>query len=171
MTISPRLTRAALAFLLFGTAAALLPSQDMAALAVNGCFTGPAGGTGKFAVAPSMSSIRDSYSLTSPATTYNFYFQSPTSSSYTTVGTHLNTIVTVTSGKVNINGAPYTANGSVNVTTTSSSFTLTKTPITKFGNPTGTYESGSVSVVSTYSDTDTQGNKTVYTANITASNP
>ena len=41
MTISPRLTRAALTFLLFGTVAALLPSQDTTAIADVGCTLNP----------------------------------------------------------------------------------------------------------------------------------
>lgn len=166
MIISPRLTRAALAFLLFGTIAALLPAQDNAALAGNGCNTGPSGSTGQLAIAPSSSTIQDAYLLVPAAITYRVYFKPNAASPYAQINTgEANTAFVLNSGQVYVGKTTYSGTNPPNITT--SSFTAAQAAI--FVNGKSTNAAGNMTVTSTYATDDGQGHKIQYSATATFS--
>lgn len=171
MTLSPRLTRAAFAFLLFGTAAALLPAQDNAALAGNGCFTGPPGTTGEFAIGGPGVDVRDSYLLT-PTTTYKYYYKADAASAYGAISSNVSTTFQVNSGQAQINGQTYLMGSQPPRPSTGSFFTIAQVVTSRnfSGMPTG-YAAGSVTATSIYTFVDTKGNKTTYIATADFSAP
>ena len=170
MTVSPRLTHAALTFLFFGTVAALLPSQDTAAMADNECTVSSPEGTSQFAVAPAISDIRNAYALTPTAATYYFYYKSSDTNSYSRLPapTTVSTNFEVTSGQVNINGATYTTGGPN--TNSSAPFTMTQSGIRDFKGKV-TYVPGSATATSIYSMQDPHNSTliTTYKINLTFS--
>lgn len=166
MIISPRLTRAALAFLLFGTVTALLPTQDTTALADNGCLTGPPGSTGQYAIAPSSSDIRQSYMLVPTPVSYNFYFKPTAASAYTQVLSGSDTTFVVNSGQVVINKMPYSKSNQPPHYTSSSIPVAQAITRNSFGAPTG-YAAADVTVTSTYLGSDLSGHQDTYTAVVT----
>ncbi len=115
MTLSQRLTRAGLVFILLGSVAAALPQQNGAASAdPNGCFTGT---PGRFAIsnsAPATDSttVTANYTVSTQGTTFNFYFSPDSTSAYSSVTPTTSSIV-VNTGSLIINGATVAATGSV----------------------------------------------------------
>ncbi len=172
MTLSPRLTRATFTFLLFGTCAALLPTLDNSALASNGCFTGPPGTTGQFAIAPVSSDIRDNYLLTPSTTSYNFYYRTDAASAYKQVITSTSTTFVVNSGQVVINSVLYPAGSQSSRPDNKSSFTVAQVITSRnfSGMPTG-YAAGSVTFKTTYFGSDATGHVDTSTAVVTISAP
>lgn len=169
MIVSPRLTRAALTFLLFGAVAALLPSQDNAALAGNGCLTGPPGTTGQFAIAPFSSDIRENYLLTPTPVSYKFYYRLDSASAYQPVINALSTTYFVNSGQVVIDGTTYPAGSSPKSPLAKSSFALAQATVFTAGKPANV--PGSVTFTTTYPGRDIADHENTYTAVITLSVP
>ena len=168
MIVSPRLTRAALAFLLFGTIAALLPAQDSAALAGNGCNTGPAGNTGQLAIAATSSTIQDSYTLVPAAITYRIYFKPNASAPYATLNAgDSTTSFVLNSGQVYVNTKTYSGTNPPGIV--AATFTAAQAAV--FTNGKSANVAGSMTVTTSYTSVDTQGNKTQYTATATFSAP
>ncbi len=169
MIISPRLTRAALVFLLFGTTAALLPTQDSAALAGNGCFTGPSGTSGQFAIAPSSSDIRENYLLIPTPTTYRFFYKTESASPYKVLTSGTSTTFFVNSGQVVIDTVAYPAGSHPIILNTKSSFAISQATVYTAGKPANV--PGSLTFTTTYPGSDPSGNISNYTATITLSTP
>ena len=171
MTLSPRLTRAALTFLLFGTIAALFPAQDTTALAENGCFTGPAGSTGQYAIAPSNIDIRENYLLTATVTSYKFYYKTDAATAYTQISAGSNTKFVVNSGQVLINKKAYSPTNQPPLST-ASSFPVSQvaTGYNSFG-VANAYAAGDITVTSTYIGSDPTGHPDTYTATVRLSGP
>ena len=154
MTLSQRLTRAGLTFVLFGTVAAVLPQQNGAASAnPNGCFTGTPGRYAISNIQPAASStnVNDIYTVTTTPTTFNFYFSPDSTSAYSAVTPNISTIA-VNSGSLIINSTIVTASSAV----TNSSSTES---IAKNGTNTGssTFTSNFTSGANTYSASITVG--------------
>ena len=167
MNTSPRLTRAALTFLLFGTVAALLPSQDTTALAENGCFTGPAGSSGQLAIAALSGTVQNSYTLVPAAIAYKIYFKPAANSPYTKLNAgETQTTFVRNLGQVAVNGTAYSITNPTS--TAASSFTAAQAVSFVGGT---TYYTGSMTATSTYSTLDSQGIQNAYTATATFSAP
>ncbi len=168
MIVPPRLIRAALAFLLFGTIAALLPAQDNAAMAGNGCDTGPAGSTGQLAIAATSSMIQDSYTLVPAAITYRIYFKPSAASPYATLNTgDATTSFVLNSGQVYVNTKTYSGANPPSIVAA----TFTAAQATVFANGKPANVAGSMTVTTAYASEDTQGNKIQYNATATFSAP
>ena len=108
MTLSQRLTRGGLTFILLGTVAAVLPQQNgVASAAPNGCGTGT---PGRYAIdnfgppGAFSGAVLDDYPVTYMPTVFQFYFSpAPTAAPYNPVPP-LTSTITVTSGVLVING-------------------------------------------------------------------
>lgn len=162
MIVSPRLTRAALAFLLFGAIAAFLPAQDTTALADNGCFTGPPGSTGQLAIAPTANTIQNAYRLVPATITYQIYFKPDAASAYGTVKSgEATTVFTLNSGRVFVNNKTYS--GSNPTYTTAASFTAAQ--VVTYVGPITPY-AGNMTATTTYvgGDPHNPGTNVTYTA-------
>ena len=168
MIVSPRLTRAAFAFLLFGTIAALLPAQDNAAMAGNGCNTGPAGNTGQLAIAANSSTIQDSYTRVPAALTYRIYFKPSAAAPYATLNTgDTTTSFVLNSGQVYVNTKTYSGTNPPSIVAA----TFTAAQATVFTNGKSVSVAGSMTASTSYIYKDSDGKNTTYMAQATFTAP
>ena len=129
MTLSQRLTRAGLTFVLFGTVAAVLPQQDGAARAAD-CVVG--GVTYAIYQGTSTHNSAEAYNQGNAATNYNAYLSTaPTTPAGNITGSATNG--TVTPG--NPASVVFTSSGTANLTATVTSGSVTYTATATVSNP------------------------------------
>ena len=135
MTLSQRLTRAGLTFVLFGTVAAVLPQQDGAARAAD-CVVG--GVTYAIYQGTSTHNSAEAYNQGNAATNYNAYLSTaPTTPAGNITGSATNGTVTPGATGTGTASVAFTSSGTANLTATVTSGSVTYTATATVSNPTG----------------------------------